>query len=156
MKQVIKVTAVIIGLLLGSSQAYGQLFENHGVKGDYLGYGWIIALSNNLIFVPAKDSISYPTVTKFFEEKNKFGFEISNQVDPTKGKPVAPNWVTVKIEWPKEGEGNLNIIPVMAYYQWRDKKDLGGNQHSYKYQDREDEVTYQLVSSFIFKYITLE
>lgn len=158
MKRIYKATVVFIGLLIYTSNCHGQFFKEYGVKSDYLGYGWIIAISDNLIFVPAKDSIRYPTVSRFFEEKNKFGFEISNYFHPPRkgDKPIAPHGKKLKIVWPKEGVDKLLIVPVMACYEWRDEKDLGGNQRAYKYQGRNDNVTYQIVSDFMFKYITLE
>lgn len=128
-----------------------------GLQKEFIGYGWIVSISGDLVFVPSNNSKHCHSANDFFNEKDKFGFEISNQdqFDPQINTQNLYNWTFFNIHWKLEGNGTIAIVPVIAYYNWYDDKDYGMLMRTYKFNNVSDSISYRIVSSFLFRFKTL-
>lgn len=131
---------VVIFLLLISCYVRAQ--QKDSIQ-FFLGTGWIVGVSTDIVFVPCNSSTKLPSVDDFFKEKNKYGLRLNN-VD---GAAIANSYCFErKIITPKEGASTICITPVVATYKLAhvddESKGVYESGRTYKYKNISDTVKY--------------
>jgi hypothetical protein len=109
---------------------------------SFLGFGWVVAISNDLIFVPSSSIDKIPKSKDFFKEKNKNGFRIEFL---NSAYSVLDYGKSFSIKYEGEKSSSLNIVPVIATYLILEnniKSEEYFMKRIYYYKDKLDSVQY--------------
>lgn len=146
------IKGVNIMLFISLLMAFTPFEEQN--ENSFVGYGWIVGISKDIVFVPANLPNKYPSIQNYFKQQDKYGYIVDNYFGPGHG---LKNRTAVEIYWPSElSEDNIRIVPVIASFEVRDTMPISAVRRIYTHLGNSDTISYVLMKDFNFKFIYLD
>jgi hypothetical protein len=93
--------------------------DDDKLEKEFLGFGWVVGVSVDLVFVPSDRFDKLPTIEDYFNQTNKYGLRVNEEENAIEALNYSRR---LPIKWRDNEEDSIDITPVIASYTLYDKE----------------------------------